>query len=1125
MAAKEEEEIDIEGLEEENQWPDLKDVLNNPSSSTIKTNAQSPGSSFFTDYCDSNSWILESNSVWSLDNCDDEKSRAAIEKMIMEEELYSHGYGRMLEVPTTPVIASEIPTSTARAKKPKLKKPTVVEESRPSHRKPWTKEEQDLFMEGLKLHGRSWTRIATMIPTRTVLQVKNYANQYFRNKHKVAVPAKQEDTRTSRPSTATTDSQEQSHCVGIGMSLIDSGACVRIENTSDDEEEVDIDGDIDVNPSPDGAAFPRSVNGGLVKEKEEDSYNNEISLSEEDPTDDLSSQCLTGLSAMPISRADTQLNSIQSDQSKAQSLTITSATEINCADNHLTSTSCEQSDANHLALLSLSNDETLQCFDNEKINENISLNVDSHESTNLLTEKVETSTQKRERDNFGHGNSGGLGLHVCSPDVIQQDSLTPRDIQGAGFSCDDQSPVDTNCSRDDQSPVGTNCSRDDQSPVDTSCPRDDQSPVGTSCSRDDQSPVGTSCSRDDQSPVGTNCSRDDQTPAGTNCPRDDQSPVDTSCSQDDESPVGTNCPRDDQSPVGTNCSQDDQSLVGTISSRDDKTTAGTSYSRDDQCPVATNGESTVEISTGTCERGSHEQSGEILDILNLRINRDVILDVEKAANKEFFMGRSLKTPARYLKIRNYILDMWDRCKPSYLFKTSVRSGLRNCGDVNSIGRVHSFLEDAELINVGCPERPRPKIRHTSETEPDKVESPAPIESWVNFLRPRKRRIRHDEGNWVEDTDTEGFTIAHLNGNEGEEQHSYTTPRPAIATRKTKVPRTKSFYDPFKLVPYRNFPSSSAEPFHVALQSDALIVMDVHAHLSTTEVIGLLGGTYSRDNRVLQVLRATPCRSLSTSMQCEMDPVSQTQASEKLASKGMAVVGWYHSHPTFAPNPSVRDIETQAKFQEWFAKGGAAFIGVIVSPYNYVNTSNQSQIKCLTVSQECTTAEQQRVPFQFDYEILERTTDSVDVVGCINELEAEYRHYGFRMPMTRRYSNSSPFTALDKLMDSIRARFRGSDDDKEDFISELMELFSNDNWDNDHHEEKKNEGANYEEIRQDMMIKDGTSGTGAVLSSDDGPFEESAGEVGRDEGTFKVDTGDRLKSGDLDSMAEAVLQNG
>lgn len=46
----------------------------------------------------------------------------------------------------------------------------------------------------------------------------------------------------------------------------------------------------------------------------------------------------------------------------------------------------------------------------------------------------------------------------------------------------------------------------------------------------------------------------------------------------------------------------------------------------------------------------------------------------------------------------------------------------------------------------------------------------------------------------------------------------------------------------------------------------------------------------------------------------MDPVSQTQASELLAMKGLSVVGWYHSHPAFDPNPSLRDTDTQAKYQ-------------------------------------------------------------------------------------------------------------------------------------------------------------------------------------------------------------------
>ena len=35
-----------------------------------------------------------------------------------------------------------------------------------------------------ELYGRSWTKIANMIDTRTALQVKNYAKQYFRQKVK-----------------------------------------------------------------------------------------------------------------------------------------------------------------------------------------------------------------------------------------------------------------------------------------------------------------------------------------------------------------------------------------------------------------------------------------------------------------------------------------------------------------------------------------------------------------------------------------------------------------------------------------------------------------------------------------------------------------------------------------------------------------------------------------------------------------------------------------------------------------------------------------------------------------------------------------------------------------------------
>lgn len=42
----------------------------------------------------------------------------------------------------------------------------------------------------------------------------------------------------------------------------------------------------------------------------------------------------------------------------------------------------------------------------------------------------------------------------------------------------------------------------------------------------------------------------------------------------------------------------------------------------------------------------------------VEIDRTVISEEEKQAIPEFFVGRQAKTPERYLKIRNYILDQW-----------------------------------------------------------------------------------------------------------------------------------------------------------------------------------------------------------------------------------------------------------------------------------------------------------------------------------------------------------------------------------------------------------------------------------------------------------------------------------
>ena len=67
----------------------------------------------------------------------------------------------------------------------------------------------------------------------------------------------------------------------------------------------------------------------------------------------------------------------------------------------------------------------------------------------------------------------------------------------------------------------------------------------------------------------------------------------------------------------------------------------------------------------------------------------------------------------------------------------------------------------------------------------------------------------------------------------------------------------------------------------------------------------------------------------------MDPESEIKARDHFGEKGLIVVGWYHSHPTFEPNPSIRDIENQQNYQQLFKRWDSSepFVGIIVSPYD------------------------------------------------------------------------------------------------------------------------------------------------------------------------------------------------
>mmetsp|Transcript_5188 Transcript_5188/g.13216 ORF Transcript_5188/g.13216 Transcript_5188/m.13216 type:complete len:610 (-) Transcript_5188:47-1876(-) len=141
-------------------------------------------------------------------------------------------------------------------------------------------------------------------------------------------------------------------------------------------------------------------------------------------------------------------------------------------------------------------------------------------------------------------------------------------------------------------------------------------------------------------------------------------------------------------------------------------------------------------------------------------------------------------------------------------------------------------------------------------------------------------------------------------------------------------------------PYTGAPGrqgADAQPFSIEVAPRVQMVMDLHAHLDTAEIIGLLAGSYSPQSRHIRVEAAFPVNELATeddSVNVEMDPEDQVRVCAHIQDQGMVCVGWYHSHPDFPAIPSVVDIENQAQYQALhrLPTGEEPYIAAIVAPY-------------------------------------------------------------------------------------------------------------------------------------------------------------------------------------------------
>lgn len=351
------------------------------------------------------------------------------------------------------------------------------------------------------------------------------------------------------------------------------------------------------------------------------------------------------------------------------------------------------------------------------------------------------------------------------------------------------------------------------------------------------------------------------------------------------------------------------------------------------------------------------------------LDLDEITEEEKIVHYEYFDGKGVKTPERYLKIRNYLINFWKQIKPKYVRKTAVRAGLKNCGDVNSISKVHEYLEKIGVINFECPESnySSPLIIGIKPKEKLPILNKPIVKVDRSEMTRQKQKKKLDmslcEGG--------GLTISHdESGAIVDACHIPEAPRSRASSGGN---RSGSRTEQFKLVRCLEHDPDTPAPFSVIMHAHALITMDLHAHTSLAEVMGLLGGYYDPTSHTLHVTVAVPTEAVSSGVECDMCPVSQSAACTTIHEGGVQVVGWYHSHPTFPPNPSVQDMNTQSQMQQWFARQDAHFLGIIVSPFCPTNRSEASHLRCIVLDKPPHCQEEKgsaKVPYKLFWSVSE-----------------------------------------------------------------------------------------------------------------------------------------------------------
>ena len=387
---------------------------------------------------------------------------------------------------------------------------------------------------------------------------------------------------------------------------------------------------------------------------------------------------------------------------------------------------------------------------------------------------------------------------------------------------------------------------------------------------------------------------------------------------------------------------------------------------------------------------------------SLIVTLDEITMKEKMSNAEFFDESDPERSQLYLLVRNEIMKLWSLQRPVHLSVKECKAALKavECQDTAAISSIYNYLDNNQLINCITDQHFIGNLyekdgKTTSKKQKETKKPSRPVAKQAIKTKPvlTKRKQSGVVKDKKEDLYDDDYFLSSITHDQ-------------FCLVGLKAGNVKKVY------------------FRVEMNSDQLALIDFHSHLMHTEVIGLLGGSFDEESGLLSISSSFACRSISTGTECEMDPMSELEATNYFSKLDLSVVGWYHSHPTFQPDPSIRDLDTQWSYQQLITDQGTRkrpFVGLIVSPYDKTVCSlppyhSTYRMFWLTDELDEITMRQQK-PIQCPLELREISPTMADFESLFERCKCQ-SHFVNLTELLEDSSSSGGMRRIDKLNHSL-----------------------------------------------------------------------------------------------------------